>query len=528
MCIYNIFNFLCGGQKLKITSPCEHAFTNYQGIQFCRMSPQAHVHDGVPRNYSTPTHGPGICSNTHCRDLFGMLPYELSKKNKACDLVEDDSEFDMSPEACADREARWYRMLSTDHQLECLSTTFPVSTESMSQYARVWLYLADLPPNEWAAHFESACNANPDELIWQELNPRYMSQFTLQTVTKLHLLPAWVTDTNQTAPDQGHRNSNSKGKGKGKQTQVRTTTPYMPLYGPFKVGDHICKPAVGFCKTCGHYHGKECRRTPFEFHKSDWAKASADFNAQDPATQMAIQELAWSALTHEKPAASVPFHGNNFERQAAAAFANGQFVGTQETAVAVVNCLAAENYVANTTNPDMMSSDRQQPPNGVFTANSQQNDLCPEMSNLDQFDHEMQDFFPHIPTDPYEQNGFDASMNQNQVRPYPPMPEDQQIGFESSIDPSHVDPNALTLGDQQFDIPGMSQIQRFNREMDTSMPQNTVEPSAPISGGDQTDFDAFLAAQRSHKPYMLQAEDEQFNFSFSEFNDAGECMMIDS
>lgn len=149
MCKFTTFSFLCGGTKLKITSPCESAFTNYQGIQYCRKDPQAHVNDGVFRECNALTYGPGICSNVNCREYHGMLPHELSSKNDASDLIEDDSEFDMSLDASAERETRWFRyLLSTDQQLECLNTVFPVPLESMTDYARTYLWLGYLNVNE--------------------------------------------------------------------------------------------------------------------------------------------------------------------------------------------------------------------------------------------------------------------------------------------------------------------------------------------------------------------------------------------
>lgn len=277
MCKFTTFSFLCGGTKLKITSPCESAFINYQGIQYCRKDPQAHVNDGVFRDCSAYTYGPGICSNVNCREYHGMLPYELSSKNEASDLIEDDSEFDMSPDACTERETRWFRyLLSTDQQLECFNTVFPVPLESMTEYARVYLWLGYLNVNDWAAHFDAAANASPDEVTWQELNPKYMSPCTLQTATAHHLLPAWVTDTTQPLPERfTNKPSKASKKDKAATQQIRTTTPQMPLYGPFKVPSHRCTPAIGFCKTCGHYHSKDSRDKPshwsevLPFHGND-------------------------------------------------------------------------------------------------------------------------------------------------------------------------------------------------------------------------------------------------------------------
>ncbi|KAK4502345.1 hypothetical protein PRZ48_005770 [Zasmidium cellare] len=315
MCQYTTFHFLCGASKLKITTPCASAFTNYQGLTYCRLDPQAHVNDGIQRD-TTHTYGPGICSNINCRDFFGMAPYEVSN---TADLLEDDEEFDMSSEACAERETRWFRcLLSTDQQLECFSTNFPVPVESMTEYAKAFLYFNHLPANEWATYFASAWDSNPDEVTWQELNPKFMDASALQAATALKLLPAWVTDVKQGVPDMNIKHSRKSStkksrKAKSKSVQPLTTTPHMPLYGPFKTTTHTCLPAVGFCKTCGHYHGKAHRRKPFRFHEINFAAERERFNELDGETQRAMSEAAWGEWVHAR---DQPFHGNDFERSA--------------------------------------------------------------------------------------------------------------------------------------------------------------------------------------------------------------------
>lgn len=69
MCIYTVFNFVCGARKLKIVAPCSAFATNVQGLGFCRDDPVAHVGDGCnnARSFVKDTYGPGICSNVHCR-----------------------------------------------------------------------------------------------------------------------------------------------------------------------------------------------------------------------------------------------------------------------------------------------------------------------------------------------------------------------------------------------------------------------------------------------------------------------------
>ncbi|KAF2162855.1 hypothetical protein M409DRAFT_26710 [Zasmidium cellare ATCC 36951] len=174
----------------------------------------------------------------------------------------------------------------------------------MSVYAKAFLYFLHLNAAEWAKHFEFACDASPDEVSWQELNPRYMGPCALQAAVVFRLLPAWVVDTGQAVP--------TRKKSKGQQTSslARTTTPLMPAYGPFKVGNHVCKPAVGFCGTCGQYHGEEYRGKAARYHRKEFA----DFGKLDAETQRVRWEGAWREMTHAR-GAMPPFHGNDFERR---------------------------------------------------------------------------------------------------------------------------------------------------------------------------------------------------------------------
>ena len=105
-------------------------------------------------------------------------------------LKENDAEFDMSEQARVEREDRWFRTLSTDQQLECLSKTFPMPADAMSLYAQ-----ANFNPdsneglNVFFAHFYEL---SAEHLRWYELNPRYMTAEQLHHATG-SLLPAEVT-----------------------------------------------------------------------------------------------------------------------------------------------------------------------------------------------------------------------------------------------------------------------------------------------------------------------------------------------
>lgn len=180
-------------------------------------------------------------------------PFEHDKC-KPEDLIEDDTEFDMSPEACQEREELWFRKcLDIDQQLEACRTTFPIPREQMSLHAKYWLFGDDIPAEEWLAGHEEAKTANPDEMDWRELNPKYLNQKTLGHVTALYL-PACVTDTRQHQP------------------HLRITTPAWPQFGPFRCKSHKCLPAMGFCITCGLYHGKEFAQKPAYYDANfDWA-----------------------------------------------------------------------------------------------------------------------------------------------------------------------------------------------------------------------------------------------------------------
>lgn len=142
-----------------------------------------------------------------------------------------------------------------------------------------------------------------------------MSPFTLQTATAYNLLPAWVTDIKQPLPKHiTNRSSKSFKRDRSATQQIRTTTPKMPLYGPFKVKSHRCKPTVGFCETCGHYHGKEHRGKASRFHQRDYAKNREMSEKLDETTQSLVQGDAFAVMQH--PGSKVlPFHGNNVQRR---------------------------------------------------------------------------------------------------------------------------------------------------------------------------------------------------------------------
>ncbi|KXS96850.1 hypothetical protein AC578_7406 [Pseudocercospora eumusae] len=257
MCKYTLFNFLCGGTKIKVAEPCDQASTNYLGITFCRSDPHPHIDDSKPREFVSPTFGPGICSNMHCRELWGMVPKHQAEKHLAQDLVEDDTPFDMSPEACQEREDIWARtMLDEEQQMDAYWTKWPLPVHTMTLNAKGWLFPQSFSTAEFAEISQQCSASLPhiDDVHWKELNPKYLSQQALQYVTSLYL-PASVTDV--------------------RRHEIPITTPVKQFFGPFRIREHTCRPATGFCKTCGLYQTKtktSAKQNNFFFSQQDFEK----------------------------------------------------------------------------------------------------------------------------------------------------------------------------------------------------------------------------------------------------------------
>lgn len=255
MCTYTLFTFLCNSQKLKIAAPCRHISTNAQGLPYCRLDPYAHHADGNQhRVYAAETFGPGVCANEACRAEYGMPLGETAH------AVEDDAEYDMSPDACAEREDRWFReCLSTEQQLDAMSMTFPRPFEERSVYAQTWLC------EDWSRFdIDSIDVLNPDSVDWSDLNPRYMTARALHKATGI-LLPASVTDTS----------------GDGKKKML-TTTPCKPVFGPFRPQSHACKPEVGICRTCGILHAQTSTGEKPKYVAKSFAQVCEEATAKGP------------------------------------------------------------------------------------------------------------------------------------------------------------------------------------------------------------------------------------------------------
>lgn len=258
MCKYTLFHFLCGGTKIKVAEPCDQASTNYLGITFCRNDPHPHTEDYKTRDFVAPTFGPGICSNMHCREIWGMIPKCQAEKHLTQDLVEDDTPFDMSPETCQEREDIWARtMLDEEQQMDAYWTKWPLPVHSMTLNAKGWLFPQCFSAAEWWEIAQQCGVTAPsiDDIHWKELNPKYLSQRALQYVTALYL-PASVTDV--------------------RRHETPITTPMKQFFGPFRIGEHTCRPATGFCKTCGLYQSKNKKKgkksAPKNFSQEDFEK----------------------------------------------------------------------------------------------------------------------------------------------------------------------------------------------------------------------------------------------------------------
>lgn len=259
MCKYTRFHFLCGATKLKVSEPCPFAQTNYHDLVYCQLDPSAHVDDNTPRDYTADTYGPGICSNHNCRRTW-CIPE---------DVPEDDSEYDMSRAACAEREDKWYRIvLSTEQQLDFFGLKFPLPFKHMSLHSQFWVYSDYFSQAEWTDWLVKACLTRPEQMDWKELNPRYMHSKLLWEVSRAGYLPAQVTDT----------------RAEQKGTPARKAT-----MGPFAMEKHVCGKKMlerGFCRVCGKWQRKGDK--PEVVHGNDHSRWMA-------ATDRSSEEMLKSA-----------------------------------------------------------------------------------------------------------------------------------------------------------------------------------------------------------------------------------------
>lgn len=126
-------------------------------------------------------------------------------------------------------------MLATDQQLEAMDTIFPLETSARSAYAKHFL-----SGHEAAVQHEKqlGLEPDPDHIDWRE--PRYLDSYGLWVATS-YLLPASVTDT--------------------RHHDHRTSSPFQPAYGPFKIRSHTCnfKHAKEMCKKCGRFRPNDAR-----------------------------------------------------------------------------------------------------------------------------------------------------------------------------------------------------------------------------------------------------------------------------
>lgn len=217
MCNFELFQYLCMHEKLKIVIPCNKAFADPHGVLTCPDILDRQAIDELRRTY-----GLGVCPSIHCAWNFGILPvgdYGDERRFGKSKSFEDDTEIEDSPAAREERVSRWYRLLDADQQLDHYQTEYPIPDHELSLAGRA------------IGHFPTtgAVITNLDTVRWQELNPTYLTPVMLQSCVFHRLLPASVVDDRKS----------------------KTITPRLPMMGPFRPkGPHKC-PERGICKVCG-------------------------------------------------------------------------------------------------------------------------------------------------------------------------------------------------------------------------------------------------------------------------------------
>lgn len=240
MCIYTQFQYLCLHGKTKIQTPCDNVVTDSHGTLTCLND----THDNQ-RTFGHRTYGVGICSNIHCAWNLSVLPlgdYGDNKKFGNSSSFEDDTEIDDSLEAREERVARWYRLLSTDQQLDHLQTEYPVPINELSIAGRD---LQNFP-------YGAAVVPTLDTIRWQELNPLYLTPAMLQWLIFNRVLPASIVDDHKSMK----------------------ISPLKPTLGPFKpMKPHKCPKKYGICKVCGENIGNPKKKEKVLSYRQNTAMA---------------------------------------------------------------------------------------------------------------------------------------------------------------------------------------------------------------------------------------------------------------
>lgn len=257
MCIYTRFRYLCMHEKIKIAHACNKAILDPHGILICPDDPSPKLTDGVHRTYADRTYGVGVCSSIHCAWDHSILPLGDFGDDKVFDngskSFEDDTAIDNSYKAREDRLDIWYRLLTTDQQLEHFSREYPTPLFQRSVAGRV---LLDFP--------HGAVVTSMETLLWHELNPVYLTPAMLQWFVFSRVLPASLVD---------NRKSN-------------TISPRKPIPGPFKVNpNHKCPKKHGICKVCGENIGETALKETTLKHRQKIAMSfllDEDLAKQDP------------------------------------------------------------------------------------------------------------------------------------------------------------------------------------------------------------------------------------------------------
>lgn len=251
MCIYTHFQYLCLHEKTKIQTACDNVVIDRHGNLTCLNET-----DGTQRTFGHRTYGVGICSSIHCAWNFSILPigdYGNDTKFGNSLSFEDDTEIDDSPEAREERVARWYRLLSTEQQLDHLRTEYPVPINERSIAGR------DLLACAWGPGVVPTLTT----MRWQELNPLFLTPAMLQWCIFNRVLPASVADDRKS----------------------KTICPLKPVCGPFAIQAHKCSKKRGICKVCGNNIGDPALREKTMCHRQTTALGNLmreAFNEPDP------------------------------------------------------------------------------------------------------------------------------------------------------------------------------------------------------------------------------------------------------
>ncbi|KAK3649648.1 hypothetical protein LTR56_006831 [Elasticomyces elasticus] len=313
MCKFQELHYACGTcSVISVLHPCEKSYTDAQGKVSCSDDPRPHGEDGKYRVGVKNIFSPATCSGVVCQWEHGILAhgdYGVDKAFKAATPFTDDEE------SRTEREQAWFRMLTTEQQLECMNTIFPLSIDGASDYARAWLRSDGESIEERQRLRECSVVQSLD---WRETNPRYLSPRALQKCTG-YLLPAIVT-----AP--GH--------------EGQAITPHLPIVGPFACDNHKCKPFLANYRICGRFNGLRGSSAGYD------AAAPRKYRSIDAAVHHFDQQIEednreWEEMLEQAEEGSKVYGADRAERQVVEG-AESAFVETSGDAMDIDSCFVFE------------------------------------------------------------------------------------------------------------------------------------------------------------------------------------------